>query len=103
MKRSAALRLRPDNPPRGDGMVRAELVALETAAADLAVVRVHVPVPFLKYPHRAHVDADTTHGAAVGVDVHFNLDGCRQADFHDVAHGPGRNPAAGWALPGGPR
>ena len=97
------LHLRPDDPPRTDGMVRAEPVAPETGAAEVAVVRVHDAVLFHEDSNRAHVDADTTQGAAVRVDVHFNLDGCRQADFHDVAHGPGRNPAAGWALPVGPR
>jgi hypothetical protein len=75
-------------------MVRAELVALETGAAEMAVPGVHGPVFLLEYAHRAEIDADTAFPAAVRINVHFKLDGGRQADFHGRAHGPGRYAAA---------
>jgi hypothetical protein len=39
------------DPSRIDGMVRAEFIALETGAAEVAVQRVHIPVYFCKYSH----------------------------------------------------
>ena len=60
----------------------------------MAVPRVHLPVFFREYSHRAHIDADTAVPAEVRINIHFKLDGCRQADFHGRAHGPGRHPAA---------
>jgi len=73
-----------------DGVMWAELVAFETGAAEMAVPRVHNPVFFPEYSHRAHIDADTTFPAAVRIDVHFKLYGSRPADFHGITHGPGR-------------
>ena len=81
-----------ENPPRADGVVRAELVAFETGAAEIAVQWVHIPVYFHEYSHRAHIDADTTFPAPVRIDIHFKQYGCRPADFHGGAHGPGRQP-----------
>jgi hypothetical protein len=84
----------PENPPHADGVVRAELVALETGAAEMAVIRVHTPVLFHEYSHRAHVNADKALSAAVRVDIYFKLDGCRQADFHGRSRCSGRQAAA---------
>ena len=72
----------------------AELVAFETGAAEMAVPRVDLAVFFQKYPHRTHINADKTFPAPVGIDIHFKGYGCRQADFHGMAHGPGRQAAA---------
>ena len=60
-----------ENPSRADGMVRAELVTLETGAAEVAVQREHIPVYFCKYSHRTHIDADITFPAPVRIDIHF--------------------------------
>jgi hypothetical protein len=43
--------LGPEYPPRADGMVRAELVALETGAAEVAVPWVYRTLFFHEYAH----------------------------------------------------
>jgi hypothetical protein len=75
-------------------VVGAELVALETGAAEVAVVRVYNAVLFYEYAHRTHVNADTGRIASVRVNIDFKQDGCRQADFHGRSYGPGRQAAA---------
>jgi hypothetical protein len=83
----------PEDPAGGDGMVRAELVALETAAEDLAVHRVHGTVQFPEHSHGAHIDTDTAATAAFRVDIYLNLEGCGQADFHGSSRSrPGMRP-----------
>jgi len=70
-RRTAHPRSCLEYPSRADGMVGAELVAFETGAAEVAVQRVHIPVYFCKYPHRTHIDADTTFPAPLRIDIHF--------------------------------
>ena len=69
--RSAHPRSCPEDPSRADGMVRAEFIALETGAAEVAVQREHIPVYFCKYSHRTHIDADTTFPAPFRIDIYF--------------------------------
>ena len=73
--RTAHPRSCPEDPSRADGVVRAEFIALETGAAEVAVQREHIPVDFGKYSHRTHIDADTAFPAPVRIDIHFKLYG----------------------------
>jgi hypothetical protein len=62
-------------------VLRAELVALETRAAEMAPFRINPVVVFCKNTHRAHVHADTASDATVGVKVDLETNRGRGTDL----------------------
>ena len=62
-------------------MFRAELVALETRAAEMAFLRVNPIVVFCKDTHRTHVDTDTALHTTVRIKVDLETYRGRGTDF----------------------
>jgi hypothetical protein len=62
-------------------MLRAELVALETRAAEVALLGIDPVMVLCKNAHGAHVDADPALHAALRIKIDLETDRCWGTDF----------------------
>ena len=69
-------------------MLRAEVVALETGAAEVAPLGVDSIMVAGEDAHRAQVNADTALNATVRIKVDLESDRCRGTDFQKRSPAP---------------
>jgi hypothetical protein len=67
-------------------MLGAELVALHAGAAELAVTGIHSGCSMSEHPHGTQIDAETTIGTALLLDVYLKEDTGGDADLQSASH-----------------